>query len=150
MIDEVNNPQHYNQNGIEVIDVIETYTPDNPRLANVLKYVCRHSYKGKPLEDLEKAKWYLDREINKRREELGEGKRIEQTFVVTSSDRIAGDTDASRRVKAKYYMFDEDEALCSCNNAACRATIKSADAYLQCAEGKPYCSYVCMQMVNGQ
>jgi hypothetical protein len=63
MNDEVNNPSHYNQNGIEVIDVIETYTPDSPHLANVLKYVCRHSYKGNPLKDLRKAAWYLDRAI---------------------------------------------------------------------------------------
>jgi hypothetical protein len=62
--DAVNNPTHYNKNGIEVIDVIETYTPDSPHLANVLKYVCRHSYKGKPLEDLRKARWYLDRAID--------------------------------------------------------------------------------------
>jgi hypothetical protein len=70
--DEVNAPQHYNVNGIEVIDVIETYTPDSPHLANVLKYVCRHSYKGKPLQDLRKAAWYLARAI-----ELLEGEEEE-------------------------------------------------------------------------
>lgn len=62
--DVVNKPRHYNQNGIEVIDVIETYAPDSPHLANVIKYVCRCDYKGKKLEDLRKARWYLNRCID--------------------------------------------------------------------------------------
>ena len=76
MNDTVNNPEHYNRNGIEVIDVIETYTPNSPQLANVLKYVCRHSYKGKPLEDLRKAAWYLDRAIT-----ILEGEEDERAWV---------------------------------------------------------------------
>jgi hypothetical protein len=35
--DVVNNPKHYNKQGIEVIEVIEAYTPNSPHLANVLK-----------------------------------------------------------------------------------------------------------------
>jgi hypothetical protein len=61
--DVVNNPKHYNKQGIEVIEVIEAYTPNSPHLANVLKYVCRCEYKGKKLQDLKKASWYLDRAI---------------------------------------------------------------------------------------
>lgn len=61
MNDPVNNPSHYNQNGIEVIDVIETYAKDDFRLANVIKYVCRAGYKGNKLQDLNKAQWYLNR-----------------------------------------------------------------------------------------
>ena len=64
MNDEVNNPSHYNQNGIEVIDVIETYAKHDFRLANVLKYVCRAGYKGHPLQDLQKAQWYLNRVVS--------------------------------------------------------------------------------------
>ena len=64
MNDEVSNPSHYNQNGIEVIDVIETYAKDDFRLANVIKYVCRCEYKGRKLQDLEKASWYLNRVID--------------------------------------------------------------------------------------
>jgi hypothetical protein len=56
------NPSHYQRGGIQAIDVIEAYEL-NFRAANVLKYVLRYKYKGKPLEDLKKAKWYLDREI---------------------------------------------------------------------------------------
>ena len=61
MTDPVNNPSHYNQNGIEVIDVIETYAKEDFRLANVIKYVCRSGYKGNQVQDLRKAQWYLER-----------------------------------------------------------------------------------------
>ena len=64
MSDPVNNPSHYKSGGIQVIDVIEAFDL-NFRLANVIKYVLRAGRKGDALEDLEKAIWYLDREIDK-------------------------------------------------------------------------------------
>ena len=65
MIDVVNHPPHYkSDSGIESIDVIEAFNL-NFCLGNTIKYVLRHQKKGKPLEDLKKARWYLDREINK-------------------------------------------------------------------------------------
>lgn len=71
--DVVNNPAHYNQNGIEVIDVIETYAKGDFRLANVIKYVCRCEYKGRKLQDLQKAAWYLDRVIEELQHEEWKG-----------------------------------------------------------------------------
>jgi len=60
----VNHPKHYNQGAIETIDYLESsLTPEELRGAykfNVIKYVSRERYKGE-LEDLKKAKWYLDR-----------------------------------------------------------------------------------------
>ena len=64
MSDPVHNPSHYKSGGIEVIDVIEAFEL-NFRLANVIKYVLRAGRKGDALEDLKKAAWYLDREIDK-------------------------------------------------------------------------------------
>lgn len=65
MIDVVNHPPHYkSDSGIESIDVIEGFGL-NFRLGNVIKYILRHDKKGKPLEDLKKARWYLEREIEK-------------------------------------------------------------------------------------
>jgi hypothetical protein len=58
----VNHPPHYTAGGIETIDFIEAKNL-NFRLANVVKYVSRASHKGKQLEDLRKAQWYLSREI---------------------------------------------------------------------------------------
>jgi len=61
----VNHPKHYiSNNNIEVIDIIEGFELDNFLLGNTLKYLLRHKMKGHPLEDLKKAKWYLDRYIN--------------------------------------------------------------------------------------
>ena len=61
--DVVNSPKHYTAGKYEVIDVIEDWDL-NFRLANTIKYVARHKHKGKPLEDLKKALWYLQREID--------------------------------------------------------------------------------------
>jgi hypothetical protein len=62
-IDMVNHPQHY-QHGIEPIVYIESHDL-NFNLGNVIKYVSRAPFKGTELEDLKKAKWYLEREIKK-------------------------------------------------------------------------------------
>jgi hypothetical protein len=61
--DDPINPDHYKRNGIEAVDVIEAFDL-NYRLGNVVKYVLRHVGKN-GLEDLKKARWYLDREISK-------------------------------------------------------------------------------------
>jgi len=61
--DPVNHPSHYMAGGIETIDFIEAKKL-NYRLGNVVKYVSRCGLKSdNPLEDLRKARWYLDREI---------------------------------------------------------------------------------------
>lgn len=65
--ENVNHPQHYNQGKFEVIDIIEDWSL-NFNLGNVIKYVARSDYKGKPIEDLKKAKFYLEREIKRRTE----------------------------------------------------------------------------------
>lgn len=67
--DPVNHPSHYVKGGYEVIDVIEAYDL-NFRLSNVIKYVLRHNDKGRPIEDLEKALFYLQRDIQKKKEAL--------------------------------------------------------------------------------
>ena len=64
--DMVNHPPHYNQRGIECIDAIEAATDKGFQYylqGNIIKYLWRYRYKGKPVEDLKKAKWYLDRLI---------------------------------------------------------------------------------------
>ena len=62
--DTVNHPSHYTYGNIEVIDAIEDWGL-NFRLANVIKYVARAEHKVNKLQDLKKARWYLDREISK-------------------------------------------------------------------------------------
>jgi hypothetical protein len=67
--DPVNHPAHYRVGGIETIDFIEAKQL-NYNLGNVVKYVTRADHKGNRLEDLEKARWYLDREIGNLSEKL--------------------------------------------------------------------------------
>lgn len=61
----VNHPAHYNQHSIEPIDVIEDWEL-NFNLGSTVKYIARCDYKEKPIEDLKKAAWYLNREIERR------------------------------------------------------------------------------------
>lgn len=64
--DVVNHPPHYTRGTIEPIDFIESQE-FNFALGCVVKYVTRAGHKGDRLEDLEKAKWYLQREIDRER-----------------------------------------------------------------------------------
>ena len=64
-LDMVNHPPHYlAKSGMEVINVIESYTDglvgiEATDTGNVIKYICRWKDKN-GLEDLKKAKWYLE------------------------------------------------------------------------------------------
>ena len=62
-IDMVNHPPHY-QHGIEPIEFIESHNL-NFNLGSAVKYIARAPYKGKELEDLAKAKWFIEREIKR-------------------------------------------------------------------------------------
>lgn len=65
MNEQVNHPAHYNNHpsGIECIDVVEHM---GFNLGNAIKYIWRADLKG-GLQDLEKAAWYVRREIERRR-----------------------------------------------------------------------------------
>lgn len=63
--DSVDHPIHYNQHptGVECIDIIEWLTFN---IGNAMKYLWRAEYKSaNPIEDLEKAIWYIQREITR-------------------------------------------------------------------------------------
>jgi hypothetical protein len=62
--EEVNHPEHYQGNGIEVIDIIDAFDL-NFNLGNSIKYILRADKKGFKKKDLEKAVWYLNRELEK-------------------------------------------------------------------------------------
>lgn len=65
--DPVNHPSHYTTGTIECIEAIKaSMTPEEFKgflKGNVMKYVFRYRLKGKPLQDLQKAQWYMDRLI---------------------------------------------------------------------------------------
>ena len=60
--DAVNRPAHYTAGRIEVIDFIEDQAFGYLD-GQVIKYMARYRHKGAPVEDLRKARWYLDRLI---------------------------------------------------------------------------------------
>jgi hypothetical protein len=61
--DMVNSPPHYKSGGVETIDFIEAKNL-NYNLGNVVKYITRADLKGNRKQDLNKAMWYLQREID--------------------------------------------------------------------------------------
>lgn len=69
MKDNVNHPNHYiSDNGLETIDVIEAWTKDLEGIdavcaGNAIKYISRWNKKN-GIEDLKKAKWYIERLIS--------------------------------------------------------------------------------------
>ena len=65
--DPVNHPAHYKTGGIETIDFIEAKEL-NYNMGNAVKYISRAEHKGDKKQDLEKAVWYLNRELTKFRE----------------------------------------------------------------------------------
>jgi hypothetical protein len=65
MVDLVNHPKHYNTNpsGVECITVVEHMSFN---VGNAVKYLWRADEKGAPIQDLQKALWYIQREIDRR------------------------------------------------------------------------------------
>jgi len=67
VVDKVNHPEHYTKGGIESIDYMKSNMTTVGFCGflegSVKKYLHRFRYKGKPIEDLKKARWYLDRLI---------------------------------------------------------------------------------------
>ena len=85
--DPVNRPKHYNQGGIEVYDFIKSNKFGYAQ-GNVVKYVSRYRYKGTPIQDLLKARWYLN-------------KLIEETTLELSNLKKARENEAEGKVGEK-------------------------------------------------
>ena len=68
--DPVNHPKHYTSHpsGVECIQVTEHM---GFNLGNAIKYIWRADEKGNALEDLRKAAWYLQRELERREKSVG-------------------------------------------------------------------------------
>ena len=99
MSNNVDHPNHYqSESGLEVIDVIKSFTSELSGeeafcIGNAIKYICRYSKKN-GTEDLEKAKWYIDRVISVRKTEFL--KTPNPTADVKNTDNIGRFLFASR------------------------------------------------------
>lgn len=68
MTDNVNNPSHYSSGGIECIEAIKASMTHEAFLGylkgNIQKYIWRYEKKINPVEDLKKARWYMNRLVD--------------------------------------------------------------------------------------
>lgn len=169
MSDElVERPPHYqglkDSLGIEVLDLIEA-TGWGYHLGNVVKYLFRHEYKGHPLQDLRKARFYLNRVIEKlEQEECGEeeSERDEYGRVYRASPPIYLDADepeeflgavvipADERVPGSdgslhrgYYDYDPNEMVGRCG--ICNAVLRYEDVIIH-EDGLDICSMKCLKV----
>jgi hypothetical protein len=126
-VDEVDHPPHYTYGKIEVIDAIEDWKLGFHE-GNVVKYLARAKHKGNEIKDLKKAKWYLERAIerieNKKKEDVDSSKLINELVGMGAS---------CRPVQEKLEDKSDADSQCStCHAERCGAR----DAY-----GVPvYCS----------
>jgi len=69
MSNAVNHPKHYNTHpsGVECIEIVQHF---NFNVGNSVKYLWRAGLKGDAIEDLQKAKWYVEQEIKRIQNEL--------------------------------------------------------------------------------
>lgn len=83
MNDMVNHPSHYTDGNIEVIDFIEDKKLNYHR-GNAVKYICRAGKKDpeKEVEDLQKAAWYINREIQRLEAQKQKDARAEELRAV--------------------------------------------------------------------
>ena len=83
MSDNVNHPSHYTDGKIEVIDFIEDKKLGY-HLGNAVKYICRAGKKdpAKEVEDLQKAAWYINREIQRLEAQKQRDARAEELRAV--------------------------------------------------------------------
>ena len=64
-MDPVNHPEHYAKASVTVnLEPIELCECYDFCLGNAIKYILRAPYKGNTLQDMKKAKWYLERKLN--------------------------------------------------------------------------------------
>ena len=98
--DNVNHPEHYTSHpaGIECIQITEHM---NFCLGNALKYIWRADLKNDAIEDLEKAKWYIQREIDRRTQKTYVDIVVSITAPASASTVTAHVSDGSLRWEAE-------------------------------------------------
>lgn len=86
MEETVNHPKHYNVGKFETIDVIEDWGL-NFNLGNAVKYISRCEHKGSKVDDIKKAIWYLQRELdNLPRFDLKAWKKVRKEIMASDDN----------------------------------------------------------------
>ena len=126
MTEHVNHPSHYQMGGIEVIDAIEAWGfGEGFNRGDAIKYIARAGRKNPEteIEDLQKAKWYIERELRRMRNE--DENAPDETGVMA---RIAGYLEAYAKAAAI-----SDGTSCVCLTEIVREAVIALDACSQIA-----------------
>ena len=123
--DPVNHPSHYTQYKREVIDLTEKLSFC---VGNAVKYILRAPYKGREVEDLQKAMWYVERSLRHFESVPQKAKEVAKVFENPLVDMLLEcyPTKSYGRVYA-YGMEKAKDAL--------RAAIADAKAREEAARG---------------
>ena len=107
-MDMVNHPKHYTSHpsGVEVIQITEHM---NFCLGNAIKYILRSELKGKQIEDLKKAIWYIEREIQRLSKTILDESRAER--VVIESPRVQPSVDDARKYGGAANQDADDQII---------------------------------------
>lgn len=131
--DMVNHPSHYNQYTQEVIDTITEWVKDYGSvegyyIGTVLKYLARAPYKGKKLEDLKKASFYLQEAIEYI--EKGAKEDVKETSDALSllSKFLFGAMDEHKPNKVDMNVNNTDKLMESIKNGTYSSKVKSEES----------------------
>lgn len=129
-METVNHPSHYKSNGLEAIDVIEAFFYNSFNLGNAFKYMARAGKKNDYVEDLQKAVWYLEREIDNNTAytitEFGKlycklskhGVNVRKGDYIAFTDKYGG-----------IWTFNFDEEVFKCSHGDAVKTVDEAPEY---------------------
>lgn len=130
--DMVNHPSHYNQYTQEVIDTITEWVKDYGSVegyyvGTVLKYLARAPYKGKKLEDLKKASFYLQEAIEYiEKQESSKSAKNGQDFLDDFIKVISGL--GSQPIKMTANVNNADKLMESIKNGTYSSKVKSEES----------------------
>lgn len=137
MYEEINHPSHYNPDGIEAISVIEDWNL-NFSLGSVIKYICRYNRKRDqdPLNDLRKARWYLNRHLEQveamlepKATTLTPTKEELEKRVLTPTDRDLMLNATDDLWKCVLARITNPDRLCSANRIAKAVSLAFQNAF---------------------
>lgn len=115
--DVVNHPKHYTKGGVECIEAIKaSMSPESFEgylKGNALKYLWRYRLKGKPVEDLEKAKWYLNR-LHKELSQQEEPRHEDEPCIHIKSPELCDRCKFSECITACESCEMSSDEMCLC------------------------------------
>lgn len=138
MNDNVNHPAHYTDGNIEVIDFIEDKQLGY-HLGNAVKYIARAGKKDpdKYVEDLQKAAWYIAREIDRYNEEQAAYREMMNCFIEgTSTGVIKGENGVTPDLRDSVWLTIPREACSEEDWAELQRIVKEHNERMEAAREK--------------